>query len=387
MLGVLGARDPNARSTNPRARRARHLGALATLAGCAGLVAVLAGPAGATPSPNASCVVRDVTPGHLAKYTYPSSPGPLKAALVSVHTIAGDTLSIHGTCVGSFAVSKSLHLDGVGYPTLNGAKTATTLRVDALAAVSVSGLTITGGDDVSIGGGGINNFGTVSMTGLIIKGNVGTYGGGIRNHGSLSLRNSTVTNNTVGTWGAGGGIYDDPGGTMTLTNDTVSGNSAGDGSGGGVYDAGALTLTDTSLNGNSALYTGGGIVVCSATLALTNDTVNKNTANDGGGVYDGCSGGTGSQTTVNHTSVDGNKAGNAGGGIFNDSLSTLSATNFSVKGNTAVQGGGIFSDDPASGALVIDGSPVNASTNADVPGELVGNTTTTLFSPFQIFIS
>ena len=110
------------------------------------------------------------------------------------------------------------------------------------------------------GGGPFSNFSdftvepgvTATISGLTIaNGYKSNNGGGVSNFGDLTLTNATVTGNSA-TEG-GGGIYDT--GTATLENDTFSHNSATDG--GGVVSEGVVTLINSTFFGNSATFGGG----------------------------------------------------------------------------------------------------------------------------------
>src|SRR5262249_50866838 len=109
-------------------------------------------------------------------------------------------------------------------------------RVGAAATVSISGVTVANGYlyDVSQGGGGIYNAGTLTVRGSAISGNFVAWnsgearGGGIYNEGEMTLSNSTVSGNQV--WnidlnGCGSGIYN--AGVLTVSNSTISGNGGG----------------------------------------------------------------------------------------------------------------------------------------------------------------
>src|SRR5205823_359740 len=97
-------------------------------------------------------------------------------------------------------------------------------------AVSLSGLTIA--DGKAIYGGGIVNFGTLTVLNCTFKNNhAGASGGGaLYNVGVMTVNNSTFTTNAVdpGTTssGAGGAIYNNSAGVLTLANCTMSGNNA-----------------------------------------------------------------------------------------------------------------------------------------------------------------
>ena len=103
-------------------------------------------------------------------------------------------------------------------------------------------------------GGGIANFGTLSVTDSTIANNsgaanYGTNGGGIENsnHGTATVTNCTIVNNSAL---YGGGIVD-YGDALTVISSTISGNTADDG-GGGIIGAGStITLANTIIAGNS----------------------------------------------------------------------------------------------------------------------------------------
>jgi len=146
---------------------------------------------------------------------------------------------------------------------------------------------------LAIGGGGgmtvftVNSGVTATIGGLTIQhGNASITdcisgdicGGGIFNRGTLTVTNSTLISNIAdGGSGAGGGISNGGGGTLTVTNSTFSGNRAGNG--GGIYNdgGGTLTVTNGTLSGNTGLYGGGGILNNGATVTVTNTIVVGNT--------------------------------------------------------------------------------------------------------------
>ena len=170
------------------------------------------------------------------------------------------------------------------------------------ATVSISGLTITNGyapydgysEDANLGG-GIANFGTLTLSNSTVTGNrvdscwnpngcfdvtAPTSGGGIFNGNAagtavLTLINSTVSHNYAyaeGLGTSGGGIangvsvddYRYPlGGTVILSNSTVSGNHTdSSGGGGGIYNLGSsttLTIANSTIAGNVSGNGVGGI--------------------------------------------------------------------------------------------------------------------------------
>jgi hypothetical protein len=223
-------------------------------------------------------------------------------------------------------------------------------------------------------------------------------GGGIFNNaGTLTLSNSTVSGNSAGHSGFGGGIFNTSFGRLTLTNSTVSDNSAD--RGGGVFiDSGGATLTNSTVSGNSARIVGGilnGDTFVGASgglLTLTNSTVSVNV---GGGVSNadrmtltnstvsnnvgvGVSNGSGpfGLMTLTTSTV----SGNTGVGILNSAFAEV--TKSTVSGNSAsAQSGGIVS----SGTLTMTNSTVSGNvgggilstgdltvTNSTVSGNLAG---------------
>jgi hypothetical protein len=187
------------------------------------------------------------------------------------------------------------------------------------------------------GGGGIANFGGLALNHSSLSGNSATNarGGGLLNKPGSNANlygYSFVTGNSAGYAGYGGGIFNY--GTLTLTNDTVSGNYGMRGA--GMFNESSATLTNTTLSGNTARAVGGGIENWD-TLTLTNGTVSGNYARAGGGIdTSSLLGGTSTLTSV---VVSGNRTQGAGGGILNGGPLTL--TNSTVSGNTGSLGAGI----------------------------------------------
>jgi fibronectin-binding autotransporter adhesin len=142
------------------------------------------------------------------------------------------------------------------------------------------------------------NGGPAAISGLTITGGSAISGGGLYNSSSnLSLTNVTVSGNSAT---VGGGLFNS--GTATLTDVTVSGNSAEDG--GGLFSNGPSTLTNVTVSANSASQNGGGLYNYTSTMSLTNVTVSGNSAISGGGLinYHGTA-------SLTDTIVAGNTAG------------------------------------------------------------------------------
>jgi hypothetical protein len=244
--------------------------------------------------------------------THDSGPGSLRAAITQADMdTSQDTIDFAPAVTGTITLLSALPdltgntiVSGPGASVLTVARSAAQVTpdfriftVDTGAEVTISGLTISGGHEFFIAGGGIKNAGTLTLTDCTLSGNSSfLVGGGIDNSGTLTLTDATLSGNSGR--GGGGGIAND-GGTVTVTNSTLNGNGAfgggglGDGFGGGIVNSGTVTLTNSTLSGNSATVGGGGIANDGGTVTLTDATLSGNApvlggaggiANDGGTV-------------------------------------------------------------------------------------------------------
>ena len=170
-------------------------------------------------------------------------------------------------------------------------------------------------------------------------------GGGIYNFGTLTLTNSTLSRNSARgeRSGAGGGIYNRCG-NLTITNSTLSDNTARGGygadGGGAIYNyKGALTVTNSTLSKNSVTSDGGGAIYnYDGTLTFTDGTLLDNSADEDGGAICNHNG----VTTVTNSTLVANSADDDGGAIFSRD-GTLTVTNCTLAENLAADGGGIYS--------------------------------------------
>jgi hypothetical protein len=236
------------------------------------------------------------------------------------------------------------------------------IAVGAVPAVTITGVTITNGNNNGVGdGGGINSVGNAGLTltieDSVISGNTASGandGGGIAvaTGTSLTVRRTVVSGNTAGD--GGGGIYLFSTNPLILEDSTISGNTGGgtDCEGGGLYHFGSspMTIRGTTISGNiapGATGQGGGIFSTSGTapnpvIIIENSTISGNTAgDDGGGIARIAAPGS---LTITHSTITGNTAsataaGSGGGGIF--LLGTFAGgtlRNTIVSGNTNVNG-------------------------------------------------
>ena len=150
--------------------------------------------------------------------------------------------------------------------TISGGGQSGVFEVDPGVTAMLSGLSITGGKvGESIGGGGLGNFGTTTLTDCTITGNSAVYrGGGVSDAGTgnLTLFDCTISRNSAS---YGGGVDNYGTGKVSLDGCTINGNLATNG--GGVFNLGATYLNVSTLTGNSASAGGGGLYNGAASAA------------------------------------------------------------------------------------------------------------------------
>jgi hypothetical protein len=131
------------------------------------------------------------------------------------------------------------------------------------------------------GGGVYNDGGTMMIINSSVSNNFAglkdpqplSYGGGISNYGMLTITNSSIYGNQCGQ--SGGGIYS-ASGTLTIASSLVSANRAVTkfgGSSGGIL-AGTLTFINSTLSNNYANLSTGGMEVGGG--VITNSTISGN---------------------------------------------------------------------------------------------------------------
>jgi CSLREA domain-containing protein len=151
--------------------------------------------------------------------------------------------------------------------------------------VVLAGMTITGGNDSS-GGGGIQSSGDLTVTNCQISGNQSSVAGGgiFNNGGTLTVTHSTIANNTCNGSFTSGGIDSSSTGSVTLLNTTISGNSVtgADGSnGGGLWTTSPTTITNCTITNNSAAgaSSAGGVRRHDGTMTTRNSIIAANQNN------------------------------------------------------------------------------------------------------------
>jgi len=226
----------------------------------------------------------------------------------------------------------------------------------------------------------LNTKAVVSLSNLTIRNGIASGGGGILNWGVLTIRNCTISGNTAlsDTSAVGGGI--DSTGTLTVNSSTFSGNtgSAGNVYGGAIYSSGPLAINNSTISGNS--ITGrfggaGGGIYASKGARISSSTIAGNSANSGGGIYNGGGTVTIQNSIVTASSAGGNCYGTMTSNGYN--LSSDGTCNFSntddlnntnpLLGLLSNNGGGTQTMALLSGSPAIDsGNPTGCTDNHGV---------------------
>jgi len=299
----------------------------------------------------------------------------------------GELLVTKALTIDATALSNGLTIDASGNdptPDEDNGDGSRVFNIDdgdfnAEPSVTVSGLTLTGGDTNESGGAIFSSGVSLSVRSSTISGNYsGEAGGGVfaRTPGTDPV---TVTNSTISGHSAvrGGGIY--VLGYVTVTNSTISGNSTDRGggiyvvrdvtvtnstiSGSGIRVVGNVSVTNSTVSGNS---TGGGIYTYVGDVSVTNSTISGNSLGAGISTYYG-------NVTLTNSTISGNSwrgietyhgdvtvtnstiSGNLGSGISADGDVTVTST--TISGNV----GGVG----ASGDVTVVNSIVAGNTDND----------------------
>lgn len=215
-----------------------------------------------------------------------------------------------------------------------------------------------------------NSSAQVTLSNITIRnGLIGPYGGGIDNWGTLTINSSTISGNqatakcpflSFSCRAGGGGIYNL--GTLTIVGSTLVGNSTqtpavcsvlcfATADGGGIFNRGKMIVSNSTLAGNSANC---GSVFCSGrgggisnigTATINNSTISGN--GHGGGI----SNNVGFSVTLQNSIVANNVNGNCGGVTSNGyNLSSDGTCNFNSPGD-------LNNHDPLLGPLQNNGGP------------------------------
>ena len=170
--------------------------------------------------------------------------------------------------------------------------------IDSYSMLTITDTKVTGNTIIKGAGGGIDNHsqGTMTLEKVTITGNKAsgtvTGGGGVANFGKMTMKGGSISDNSTNN--AGGGLYNqgdtiNSPGICTIIDGVIDDNKAS-GIGGGVYNGGTLNL-DGEINGNTSALYGGGIYNYNdsknylGVIKMTSGTIENNSAEVGGGIY------------------------------------------------------------------------------------------------------
>jgi PKD repeat protein len=218
-------------------------------------------------------------------------------------------------------------------------------------------------DNTAIQGGGILNWGTLTIISSTLRDNSAGSGGGIFNTGTLTVHGSVLSGNSAD---EGGGVVNF-GGVFTLTNGTLTANLADNGGAVLNYGTNALAnIRSSTISGNAADY-GGAVHNLSATLTISNSILSGNSViTDGGGIFND----DGATAIIASSILTGNQASHYGGGIYNSGRASSGSENSGSRirpGNWVVRGGGTL--DPMLGTMLANNGPLSG--NLATPAGLV----------------
>lgn len=319
----------------------------------------------------------------------------------------GDTVVLAKDVTENININKSITLDLKGKTltgfgddsvvTITGAETNVTITSSA----EEKGK-ITGGNNLSNGGGFSIQDATVNLHNLSITENkaigIGgagsecTGGGGIyAKDANLTLDNVHVYENTADLEeheaADGGGILS-IGGALTIKNNSVIENNTAIDDGGGICASNTLVNIEASvIQDNHSLYGGGLYVTGKNSCTITQNTRIQNNRAEymtskqketefmvpiGGGIY--C--GDGLDLTIQNSTVALNIGGDQGGGIVAYSMGELTLDHAEITDNNASFGGGIFALCTAAANTHItlqNGSSINKNEAANGAGIAICN--------------
>jgi hypothetical protein len=139
---------------------------------------------------------------------------------------------------------------------------------------------------VLIAGGAVATFSEVTL-----ENGRHSIGAGVLNHGAVTLVRSTLSGNAASLYG--GGVYNQPGASLTVLSSTLSGNSADTfvpegchscSYGGAINNWGTLVVANSTIAGNSTGFAGGAIYTNGAATLINNTIAGNSTINFAGGI-------------------------------------------------------------------------------------------------------
>ena len=301
-----------------------------------------------------------------------SGPGSLRQAIADAPADGTIDFAVTGTIVltsGQLIITNDLTVNGPGATELTISQNQSgRICLVSNAIVNLSGLTIADGrafgGNYYNWGGGIINFGTLSLENCTVSSNSAVFGGGVANWdlGNLTLSNCVVSSNSA--FEGGGGI-NNYGTLVIVVGSTISGNVLGPPGlpgaslyGSGVH-GGSLIISNSTVSSNQG---GCGITCFCGTVLIANCTI---TGNGTYGLLHECSW-PDSTVTIRNSIFSGN-----GGGSRSDCAGSFVSQDYNLIQNnytdpffnvsdasfTGATNHNIYGQDPKLGPLADNGGP------------------------------
>ena len=313
-----------------------------------------------------------------------AGPGSLRQALADVAAggtvdfdpaLAGETIAL---TTGQIIIDKDVTIAGAGL-TISGSGLSRVLQINAGFAVTINDVTIADGVGAPQGG-GILNFGNLTLNGVTVANNTESSGGGAAfdlggggiyngDGAILTLNNSMVSNNsTLGQ--PGGGVYGFFNSVINVNNSTISGNVAGDVAG-GLRTLGNANIVNSTISNNvSTAWHGGAMFSTDGVVTILNSTIVGNSAPGGtaGALFVGTFGPGAATMTLQNSIVANNGDFGCLQGFFGAGAVTLTSlgNNIFTDDTCAPIGSDQIVADPGVSALADNGGPT--LTHALLPG-------------------
>ncbi len=198
---------------------------------------------------------------------YAASGGDTILLASGTYNVTLDTFTINGdvTITGFDARSTIIDATGLGKQVF---------RFNGNSVVTMSQLTIQGGNENNGGGIYVANASKLYLSDAILQNNTSDMGGAIHVHGEAYLDSVLLYNNTATS--EGGAIHFHGAAGGSLTNVTISGNDAP--FAGGVYTDSDITITNSTITLNEGSSHTGGVFNDGAIVNISNTIVSGNTA-------------------------------------------------------------------------------------------------------------
>ncbi len=277
----------------------------------------------------------------------------------------GDDIAVN--IESELTITKGVTIEGEGRVTIDGGAATRIVRITGNGErVALNGLVLQNG--AASEGAGVYSARELTLDDVTIRNCVSTTGGAVYNDATLTVENCAFSGNSANYYG--GAIYNARYSELTIVASAFDGNIA-NGSGGAIFNDhySTLAVEHSAFHDNAADYNGGAIFNAYHVISTSVcDAFYGNTAiGDGGAIYNELD----STLTVESDAYYGNTA-YYGGAICNVKNECV-IVNATLAGNSAVQGGALYSDSCAPELANSIVAQNFAQSYSNIVGELASN--------------